>query len=263
MYLTVDIGNSNIVVGVYSGSELKQNWRMETDKNKSADEYGVILTHFFEHAGLDPADVEDVIISTVVPSMTYTMQHLSQKYFGVKAMLVSADLDLGIQIKYDNPNQLGADRIVDAVAAYTDYPAPLIVMDFGTATTIDAVSSKGEYLGGAIVPGVKVASDALFDKTAKLQKVELEAPGRTICTNTIEGIQSGVIYGSMGMVEYLVRKMKAEICAYEGEEKPVTVVATGGLSTLICADLDCVDHIDKQLTLTGLRILYERNKGRE
>ncbi len=260
MLLAFDVGNTNIVVGVFKDGELITNWRMETDTKKSADEYGMIISRLFEYEGLDMKAVEDTIISTVVPSILFTLQHLSQKYFHTKAIVVESGVKTGLIVKYDNPKQVGADRIVNAVAALHKYPGPLIVIDFGTATTLCAVSEKSEYLGGVIVPGIKISSDALFEKTAKLPRVELEAPGHVLCRNTIEGIQAGVVYGNMGMTERIVSMMKQEIKAYTGCEKEPLVVATGGMASLMASGTDCIDHVDKLLTLTGLQLIYEKNK---
>lgn len=258
--LAFDIGNTNIVVGVFREKELVTNWRMETNKGRSADEYGMTLKQLFEFEGLSMETVEDIIISTVVPSLTYTMQHMATKYFGVKAIVVAAGIKTGLIVKYDNPKALGSDRIVNSVAAYEKHKCPTIVIDFGTATTIDAVSGAGEFLGGTIIPGIKIASNALFEKTAKLPKVDLEAPGHVICRNTIEGIQSGVVYGNMGIVEYIVRRMKEEMVQLTGSTEPIKVIATGGMSTLIASEISCIDEIDKMLTLSGLALIYEKNK---
>lgn len=260
MLLAFDIGNSNIVLGVFQDGKLITNWRIETDNNKSADEYGMIINQLFMYEGLKTSDVEDVIISTVVPSVLYTLQHLSQKYFNKRAIVVESGVKTGLIVKYDNPKQVGADRIVNAVAAFSKYGGPLIIIDFGTATTFCAVTDKAEYLGGSIAPGLKIASEALFEKTSKLPKVELEEPGQTICKNTIQSMQSGLVYGHMGMVDYIVRKMEKELDAITTSGKPVTVVATGGLSTMIESGVTCIDHVDKMLTLEGLEIIYEKNK---
>ncbi len=260
MLLAFDVGNTNIVAGVYEGDRLVQFWRMETSQTKSADEYGITLIELFQNEGISTKDVENIIISTVVPSMIYTLQHLSRKYFGTTALVVGPGIKTGLIVKYDNPKQLGADRIVNSVAALAKYKAPLIIIDYGTATTFCAVTDKAEYLGGAIAPGIKVESDALFERTAQLPKVEIEAPGKTICRNTIEGIQAGIVYGNMGMTEYIVRQMKKEIADYTGKEQPVTVIATGGLSQMMADGVDCIDYVDKGLTLTGLQILFEKNK---
>ncbi len=260
MLLAFDVGNTNIGLGVYDGAKLVQNWRMETDKNKSADEYGMIIHQLFRYAGLSPEDVDDIIIATVVPSILYTLQHLSQKYFRTKAIVVGPGIKTGLIVKYDNPKQLGADRIVNAVAALHQYGGPLIVIDFGTATTLCAVSENCEYLGGVIAPGIKISSDALFEKTAKLPRVDLEAPGHVLCRNTIEGIQAGVVYGNMGMTERIVSMMKAEIKASSGSDKEPLVIATGGLASLMASGTDCIDHVDKLLTLKGLQLIYEKNR---
>ncbi len=260
MLLAFDIGNSNIVLGLFQDDSLLTDWRIETDSGKSADEYGLLIKQFFDYEGLRMEDVDDIIISTVVPSVMYTIRHMAEKYFHKNALIVESGIKTGLVIRYDNPKQLGADRIVDAVAAYYKYGGPLIVIDIGTATTIDAVTSNAEYLGGTIAPGVKISSEVLTSRTAQLPKVELEAPGRTICRNTVVGIQSGLVYGHMGMVEFIVQKMKKEIQEVEGEDTPVKVIATGGMSTLIKNGVDCIDVVDRMLTLDGLNIIYQKNR---
>ncbi|MBQ8590507.1 MAG: type III pantothenate kinase [Firmicutes bacterium] len=261
MLLAFDVGNTNIVLGVFKDGQLIQNWRMETDTKKSADEYGILINQLFEYEGLKTSDVKDVIISTVVPPVLFTLQHLSTKYFHRRAIVVGPGLKTGLIVKYDNPKQVGADRIVNAVAALAKYGGPLIIIDFGTATTFCAVSEKAEYLGGTIAPGIKISSDALFEKTAKLPRVELEAPGQTICKNTNESMQSGLVYGYMGLVERIVTQMKKELKETYHIDKKVQVVATGGLATLINSGVDCIDEVDKMLTLEGLRIIYEKNRS--
>lgn len=260
MLLAFDVGNSNIVLGVFKDGNLITNWRIETDTKKSADEYGMLVTQLFKYDGLDPEEVQDIIISTVVPSVLFTLQHLAMKYFNKRAIIVESGVKTGLVVKYDNPKQVGADRIVNAVAAIHKYGGPLIIIDFGTATTFCAVTDKAEYLGGTIAPGLKISSDALFEKTSKLPKVELEEPGHTICKNTIQSMQSGLVYGHMGMVDYIVKKMKKELEEITDSDKKVTVVATGGLSTLIDGGVDCIDYVDKMLTLEGLELIYEKNK---
>ncbi|MCI9597977.1 MAG: type III pantothenate kinase [Firmicutes bacterium] len=260
MLLAFDVGNTNIVLGVFEKGTLIQNWRLETDNNKSADEYGMVINQLFQYEGLDAKEVEDVIISTVVPSVLFTLQHLSMKYFNKRAIVIGPGIKTGLIIKYDNPKQVGADRIVNAVAAHAKYGGPLIIIDFGTATTFCAISEKAEYLGGTIGPGLKISSEALFEKTAKLPKVELEEPGTVICRNTIHSMQSGLVYGHMGMVDYIVKKMKKELQAYSESAQPVKVIATGGLATLIDGGVDCIDHVDKLLTLEGLEIIHRKNK---
>lgn len=261
MLLAFDVGNTNIVLGVFKDGRMITNWRLETDNNKSADEYGMIVSQLFKYEGLKVENVKDVIISTVVPSVLYTLQHLSVKYFHRKAIVIGPGIKTGLVVKYDNPKQVGSDRIVNAVAAHAKYGGPLIIIDFGTATTFCAVSEKAEYIGGTIAPGLKISSEALFEKTSKLPKVELEEPGRVICRNTINSMQSGLVYGHMGMVDYIVKKMKQELLEYSNSEnKEVKVIATGGLASMIDSGIDCIDHVDKMLTLEGLQLIYEKNK---
>lgn len=260
MLLAFDVGNTNIVLGVYDADRLLCSWRMATDKGKSADEYGMLINQLFAHEGLSAAAVDDVIISTVVPPILYTLQHLSRKYFHRKPMIVGPGIKTGLTVRYDSPKQLGSDRIVNSAAALEKYRRDLIVIDYGTATTFCAVTEKGEYLGGAIVPGIKISSDALFERTASLPRVELEAPGHVICRNTVEGVQAGVVYGNIGVTERIVAMMKREMQAYTGSDREPLVVATGGLAGLIASGTDCIDKVDKMLTLTGLQVLYEKNR---
>ena len=260
MLLAFDAGNTNMVVGVFKDCELITSWRIQTDSYKTTDEYAMLMHQLFQYEGLKKGDIDDIIISTVVPSVLFTLQHLSQKYFNKQAIVVESGIKTGLKIKYDNPKQVGADRIVNAVAAHSKYDGPLIIIDFGTATTFCAISRDGSYLGGTIAPGIKISSDALFEKTAKLPKVELEEPGVTICKNTIESMQSGLIYGHMGMVSFIVEKIKGELFSLYPEEKKVTVVATGGLASVIESGVSCIDKVDKILTLEGLQIIYEKNK---
>jgi type III pantothenate kinase len=260
MLLAFDVGNTNIVMGVFEKGNLIQNWRLETHNNKSADEYGMVINQLFGYEGIDTKDVSDVIISTVVPSTLYTLQHLSVKYFKRRAIVIGPGITTGLIVKYDNPKQVGADRIVNAVAALSKYGGPLVIVDLGTATTFCAVSEKWEYLGGSIAPGLKISSDALFEKTAKLPRVELEEPGRVICRNTIESMQSGLVYGHMGMVDYIVLRMKKELAAYAPASRPVRVIATGGVANMIDNGVASIDIVDKLLTLEGLQIIYEKNR---
>lgn len=253
MLLTIDVGNTNIVIGLFDDRELKQSWRMETSQRKSADEYGAIMRQLFRVEGYDSEIVTDAIIASVVPSINYTLQHLCEKYFGCTPMFVSADMYTGLKIEYDNPNALGADRIVNAAAAAVLYKGASIIIDFGTATTYCALTSDRRYLGGVIAPGIKIASDALFDKTSRLPKIEIVTPEHVIGKNTVEGMQSGVLLGNVGATEYLVKRMKEEL----GE--PATVIATGGLSSIVSENTNCIDVIDKLLTIKGLQILWELN----
>ncbi len=260
MLLAFDVGNTNIVLGVFDNGKLLQNWRMETYNSKSADEYGMIINQLFKYEGLNIDDVNDVIISTVVPSTLYTLQHMSMKYFHVRAIVIGPGIKTGLKIRYDNPEQVGADRIVNAVAALIKYGGPLVIVDFGTATTFCAITEDWEYLGGSIAPGLKISSDALFEKTAKLPRVELEDPGTAIGKNTIESIQSGLVYGHMGVVENLCNKMKDELDKYSEHKNPIKVIATGGVASMMEKGIACIDEVDKMLTLDGLYIIYEKNK---
>ena len=255
MLLVIDVGNTNVVLGAYRGKELVDFWRIGTDKEKTSDEYSVLIDQLFNYKGLDRRKVKDVIISSVVPDIMHSLENTVLKLFGVNPLVVGPGVKTGMNVKYDNPRQVGADRIVNAVAAYEKFNGPLIVIDFGTATTFCAISSKGEYLGGTIAPGIKIASEALFQRASKLPRVELIKPGKTICKNTVSSMQSGIIYGYVGLVEQIVKKMKREF-----KSNGVKVIATGGLATLIDSETECIDKIDKFLTLEGLRIIFERNE---
>lgn len=257
MLLVIDVGNTNIVLGVYDGKKLINDWRVATNKDKTSDEYGLVIEQIFNYHGLKTSDIDAVMISSVVPPLMYTLQAVSKKYFKCDPYIVGPGIKTGMNIKYDNPKEVGADRIVNAVAAYEQYGGPIIVVDFGTAITFCAVSKSGEYLGGAIAPGIKISSEALFMRTAKLPKVEIVKPDRVICKNTVNSIQAGLIYGYVGLVDNIIAKMKEEL-REEGEVK--TVVATGGLASLISSESKYINRIDKLLTLEGLRIIYDRNK---
>lgn len=257
MLLVIDVGNTNIVLGVYEEDKLLYDWRIATDKDRTSDEYGLLFEQIFKYNGLSTKDVKNIIISSVVPPLMHTLPAMSIKYFNIKPIVVGPGVKTGMNIKYDNPREVGADRIVNAVAAYEKYGGPLIIVDFGTAITFCAVSKEGEYLGGAITPGIKISSEALFLRTAKLPKVEIAKPKNVIAKNTINSIQSGVVYGYIGMVDYIIEKMIEEL--KEGDEE-IKVVATGGFSNLIAAESKYIKKIDKLLTLEGLRIIFNRNK---
>ena len=255
MILVLDIGNSNIVLGLYRDAELMNAWRISTEKDKSSDEYSILLHQLFQYNKRNPKDVKDVIISSVVPNIMYSMQNSIRKTFKIEPLIVGPGIKTGMDIKYDNPKQVGADRIVNGVAGYEKYGGPLIIVDFGTATTFCAISEKGEYLGGTIAPGIKISSDALFQRAAKLPRVELEKPGRVICKNTVNSIQSGIIYGYVGLVEYIIKRMTKEL-----RNRNVKVIATGGLAALIASESDMLHEVNKNLTLEGLKIIYDKNR---
>lgn len=257
MLLVVDVGNTNIVFGVFKGDKLLYDWRIATEKNRTSDEYGLLFEQIFKYHGLCPKDVEDVIISSVVPTLMHTLSAMSIKYFGKEPIVIGPGIKTGMNIKYDNPREVGADRIVNAVAGYEKYGGPLIILDFGTAITFCAISKEGDYLGGAITPGIAISSEALFMRTAKLPKVELLKPETVIAKNTVNSIQSGLVYGYIGLVDYIIERMMEEL-KDEGEVR--TVVATGGFSVLIASESKYINKIDKLITLDGLRIIYERNK---
>ena len=255
MFLVMDVGNTHIVLGVYDGRELLHNWRMGTDKEKTSDEFGMFFVNLLEHQQIKVDSIEAVIISSVVPPIMYTIEHAVKKYFKVDPINVGPGIKTGINIKCENPREVGADRIVNAVAAYEIYGGPLIIIDMGTATTFCAVSSKGDYLGGIICPGLKIAAEALFQKTAKLPRIDLVKPETVIGKNTVTSMQSGIIYGYVGQVDYIVKRMKKEI-----KEDNIRVIATGGLARLIAGESETIDEFNGKLTLEGLRILYERNR---
>ncbi|MFA5524320.1 MAG: type III pantothenate kinase [Tissierellales bacterium] len=255
MILVCDVGNTNAVIGVFQGERLLKDWRISTDKDKTSDEYGIIIDQLFRYNDINIDDIEGVIISSVVPNLMHTLQAMSVKYLNKEALIVGPGIKTGINIKYDNPREVGADRIVNAVAAYEKYGGPLIIVDFGTATTFCAISKDGEYEGGTIAPGLIISSEALFQKTAKLPKIEIVKPEKVISKNTVNSLQSGIIYGYVGLVDYIVKRMKAEM-----NDEVKEVIATGGLSTLIASESETITKIDKLLTLEGLRIIYDKNK---
>jgi len=258
MILVLDVGNTNIVLGVYEGKNLIADWRLATDHKRTADEYGVQVMQLFTQKKLELDEVEGVIVSSVVPNIMYTVEHMVRKYFNQTPLVVGPGIKTGINIKYDNPKEVGADRIVNAVAAHETYNRALIIIDFGTATTFCAVTKNGDYLGGTICPGIKISAEALFEKAAKLPRVELVKTPGVICKNTVTSMQAGILYGYTGSVDYIVEKMKKEMQDY-GESEPL-VIATGGLATLISKDSKHIDKVVPYLTLEGLRIIYDKNK---
>ena len=259
MTFVLDVGNTNIVLGIYRDKELINEWRLSTNDQRSADEYGIQVMHLFEHSGISIEEIEGVIISSVVPNIMYSLENMIKKYLRRDPIVVGPGIKTGINIKYDNPKEVGADRIVNAVAAHEIYKRSLIIIDFGTATTFCAVRKNGDYLGGAITPGIKISANALTARAAKLPRIELIKPNNVISKNTTSAMQSGIIYGYIGQVEYIVDLMKTELIKL-GEEEPF-VVATGGLATLISQETKNVDEVNRFLTLEGLRIIYEKNRG--
>lgn len=255
MLLVFDVGNTNMVLGIYEGTELKNYWRISTDKAKTSDEYGMLINNLFQYDNVDKNSIKDIIISSVVPNVMHSLENFCVKYFNKQPLIVGPGIKTGLNIKYDNPKQVGADRIVNAVAAIEKYKSPMIIIDFGTATTFCAISEKGEYLGGTIAPGIKISSEALFQRASKLPRVELLKPGMTICKNTVSAMQSGIIYGYVGLVYKIIAMMKKEL----GNDD-IKVIATGGLSSLIASETDSIDCVDKNLTLEGLKIIYNKNK---
>lgn len=258
MILVLDVGNTNIVLGVYEGKKRIADWRLSTDYKRTSDEYGIQVMQLFMKNRLDTSNIEGVIISSVVPNIMYTLEHMIRKYFYKDPIIIGPGVKTGINIKYDNPREVGADRIVNAVAAHEIYKTSLIIIDFGTATTFCAVTKNGDYLGGTICPGIKMSAEALFERAAKLPRIELVKPPTVICKNTVTNMQAGIIYGYIGQVDYIVEKMKKEMIDL-GESDPL-VIATGGLSNLISKDSKHINKVDPYLTLEGLRIIYEKNK---
>ncbi|CQR51168.1 type III pantothenate kinase [Paenibacillus sonchi] len=255
MMLAVDIGNTNIVLGVYRGRELLHHFRLSTARQSTADEYGVLIHNLFHMSNISFRDVEGVIISSVVPPLVQVIVEMCVKYIGKEPLLVGPGIKTGLNLRYENPREVGADRIVNAVAAIEQYQCPLVVVDFGTATTFDCIDAGANYLGGAIVPGLGISTEALYQRASKLPRIELEKPKKVIGRNTVHAMQAGIIFGYAGQVEGIVRRIKAEMNA------PVLkVIATGGLATLIAGETECIDEVNPMLTLEGLRIIYDRNK---
>lgn len=258
MILVIDVGNTNIVLGVYRDKELLVQWRVSTDRQKTVDEYGMLLHSLFTCTtcnNVDRNDIKGIIISSVVPPLMPTLETVCRHYFQLEPLIVGPGIKTGLKIRYENPREVGADRIVNAVAVNEIYGGPAIIVDFGTATTFCALAKNGDYLGGAITPGIGISTEALFQRAAKLPRIELIKPEHIIGKNTVVSMQAGIIYGYVGQVDGIVERMKKEM-----KEPHALVIATGGLAELLKEDSLTIDKINPFLTLEGLRIIYEKNR---
>ncbi|MGB9666105.1 MAG: type III pantothenate kinase [Candidatus Cryosericum sp.] len=256
MLLAIDVGNTNIVYGLFDGSALRESWRLATDRGKTADEYGVFIRSLFQSSGIQLSEVDAVVLASVVPPLTPIMRHLIDRMFHVRALVVSTLLKTGISWKVESPSEMGADRIADCVGGYSKYGGPCIVVDLGTATTFNFVSADGQYLGGSIAPGLLNASESLFIKTAKLPRIELERPASTLGTDTITQMQVGVVWGEVFMVDGMIRRIREDSHCPDAK-----VIVTGGLSSVVVPGLQTSCVYDPNLTLEGLRILFELNRS--
>lgn len=255
MLLLIDVGNTNIVMGIYEGDEFKFSWRLGTKVARTSDEYGLQVDSILRHYGVDVEDITDVVLASVVPSIQHTLKTMCARYLGKEPMVIGEGTKTGMKIKYDNPKEVGADRIVNAVAAYQRYGGPCIIIDIGTAISFDVINKDGEYLGGAISPGIGISSEALFSRTSKLPKVELEEPKTVIGKNTVEAIQSGVVYGFIGLVDNVIENILAEMKLDKSEVK---IIATGGYAKLIASKSKYIEDYDYDITLQGMKMIYEK-----
>lgn len=262
MLFAIDVGNTNIVLGVFDGERLTQSWRLATMRERTADEMGILVTRLFERAGIGVTSIDGIILSSVVPPLTRPMEEMAQRYFGRAPMTVDPATNSGMPVRYQPPDDVGADRIVNGVAAYEAYGraarVPVIVVDFGTATTFDAISAEGEYLGGVICPGIGISADALFQRAARLPRVDVRKPPAVVGQTTVTSMQSGLYFGYASMVDGIVARMRREIAA--GDR--AICVATGGMADVLADDMASIQHVSSDLTLQGLRLIWERNAGR-
>jgi len=256
MLLVIDIGNTTVAMGLFQEKTLLRDWRIRTESDKTCDEYGLDLLNLLQFSSLKAADIDGVIISSVVPPLTPIFQTLGQSLLKTKALVIGPGLRTGMPILYENPFEVGADRVVASLAAYEKYGGPCIVVDFGTATTFDAITDKGEYLGGAIAPGIQISAEALYLRTAKLPRIEIKVPKKAIGRTTVASMQSGLYFGTIGLVSNIIAEIKKEL---GGEE--IQVIATGGFAGQIAPEVRSIDHCEPNLVLEGLRIIYERNKS--